>query len=184
MKEYFLWSTEYRFFSLSLNGGIKQFVWMLDVLFHSLSSECSHYPDNILSTNRAFGHLFSTPCTRTHMPTFKHYTVDWMIHTYFAKFFVLDWVFTCIRINVSIRFGKHLANIYIYKDYTYIYKEFSTYYVPSSALCSCFHNLVTILSSSSFSTTPLKVTLFMASNFFNCVTLNSFSSSKLSISAK
>ena len=136
MKEYFLWSTEYRFFSLSLNGGIKQFVWMLDVLFHSLSSECSHYPDNILSTNRAFGHLFSTPCTRTHMPTFKHYTVDWMIHTYFAKFFVLDWVFTCIRINVSSRFAKHLEN-YIEIIHTFI-RNFPpiTYLLPLSALAS------------------------------------------------
>ena len=55
---------------------------------------------------------------------------------------------------------------------------------PSSAFCSCFHNLVTILSSSSFSTTPLKVTRFIASNFFNWVALNSLSSSILSMSDK
>ena len=88
------------------------------------------------------------------------------------------------NLNVSSRLAKHLAKYIEILYIHYIYKEFSTYYVPSSALCSCFHNLVTILSSSSFSTTPLKVTRFMASNFFNCVTLNSFSSSKLSISAK
>ena len=57
-------------------------------------------------------------------------------------------------------------------------------YLPSSAFCSCFHNRVTILSSSSFSTTPLKVTRFIANNFFNCIALNSLSSSILSISDK
>ena len=61
---------------------------------HQLGPECPHHPDYILPTDRTLRHLFSTLGASTHMTTFKHYTVYWMIHAYFAKFLVPSGVFT------------------------------------------------------------------------------------------
>ncbi len=56
------------------------------------------------------------------------------------------------------------------------------HYSPSMAFCSCLHSLRRSLDSSSFSTTPLNATLFMARMSFICLADSSLISSSVAIS--
>ena len=50
-----------------------------------LSLESAYNADNILSTYRAFSHLFSTCGASTHVSTFKHHAVHWVVHADLAQ---------------------------------------------------------------------------------------------------